>query len=309
MLTCKFNDDLIQKIFRFAKVRFLKLLYSNSLIKYLVSNNKIEIELITNDKTLGFTILMSILESSIKPFDKIRISLELKNKNGINWIYGLASSTTNDWIFLKEIGFGNVKYFNFDFDLQNINAQKLKNNNESRLNLFFLEIFSLVYFDYDELCRSYLPQINLFVFDLIKKLPQEITLLEYYYETTGNTKKELKYCVEIFFNKVDDFLKKNFVSNELSLSPIIWSNINQSGYFEINIFANNYSILGELINEFKNEDRGIFFRFEFEMGRKNIKFSSNSGFSKKNIEERIMLTFDEIINKLYFYLYHLEIIN
>lgn len=309
----EFKEDMVQKIFDMAKVNFLKFLCLNSLIKYLVSKKKIEIELITNEKTLGFKILILILEPSTKPFDQIHICLESKNKICLN--YGLFNSLTNNMVFLEEIGFGNIKTFDFDFVLPNniiinTNTQKIKNNNESKLILFFIEIFTLIYFDFDTLRCLQLPQKNLLVFDLIKKLPQENILLDYYFEKTGtgNTFEEFKYCVNFFFNKVDDFLKKTLVSGvskELSLSPIFYFETDKFCYFEINLFDNDYSVFGELVNQFKNENRGIFFRFEFEMGEKTITFLSNSGFSKKNLKETIGLSVNEITNKLYFYLYHL----
>lgn len=298
------NQLIIEKNCHDAINSFIKLLCSCSLIQYLTSINVIgDIELVV-DNSWNFTI--KILGKSTKPFDTLSFSVA-PDRNRISYYeansieLALKNSSTAKLVYLKEIGFDDVRCYN----LSEIISCKHKQN------LFFLQIFSLIYFDYDQLCQFYVPDAREFVIDPVKNLPEKLGSLEYYYKSTGSTKKELEKCVEFFYHQIDAYLEKGLkdkkIKTEISFSPINWSQEKKCFYFEIKSFTKQFKPIDDILCQI--EDREVYFRFEFELNKQTIKFLHNCLLNGRNSEKIIDLSNFSIIDKFEMYLVHMEIIN
>jgi hypothetical protein len=284
---------IIEKNCHKSIVWFIEKMCLNPLFKFLIENNKIEIET-NNQDEFSYNCLIKILEPSSKPFDALSISFS-PDRNGFANSYSnpsayclevaLMNYSNKDLVYLEAIGYKDVRCFDMEI---------FRKNDLYQQKLFFLQIFSLIYFSCEELeTLSKSNPSKEFVFEPIEKLPQEILLLEYFKKTTGETKEEVENCAIFFANKLNDFLekeKKN-IKKEVLLTPIIWCETLQSFLFQIETFVSR-----------KNQvETKIYFQYEFTIDKKEILLTSNKFecFSNKISKERLNLNVDKIISKLY----------
>lgn len=274
-------------------VWFIEKLRSNQLFKFLIENNKIEIKTNYQDE-FSYNFIIKIVEPSSKPFDALSISFSPDRNTLVNSLscpssycleVALVNYSNKDLVYLKSIGYEDVRCFNMNiFTKNDIYQQKL----------FFLQIFSLIYFSYEELeTLSKSNPSKEFVFEPIEKLPQEILSLEYLKKTTGETKEEVENCAVFFANKLNDFLDKEKmnIKNEISLCPIIWREDTQSFLFRIETFVSR-----------KNHvETKIYFEYEFLIDKKEISLNTNKFalITNEISKENLYLNVDRILSTFY----------